>query len=78
MYANNSVSVSKLNIRSETKYISPHFRSGRFCFRRFGVWPVWTFTVAVLVWFVALLVVAVLDVGLIQNRSSALHAQIKK
>jgi len=49
MYANNSVHIGKLNIRSETKYF--HFTFGRFRFGRFGVWPFWTFTVAILVSF---------------------------
>jgi len=40
---------------SETKYIFTHFWCGRFCFGRFGTWPFWTFTVAVLVSFVAVL-----------------------
>jgi len=58
--------LGKLNICSETEYISPHFWCGQFwCghfFGRFSVWLFWTFTVAVLVWYVAVLVVAILDV----------------
>jgi len=43
--------------------LSPHFWCDHFCVGRFGMWLLWTFTVAILVWFVAVLVMAVFVCG---------------
>ena len=54
-YTSNSVSIGKLSIRSETKYFHLTFDVAVFVLAIL-VWPFWTFTVAVLVSFVAVLV----------------------